>query len=331
MNTTNIKFTKLTEAETNTLVLEFEIDKELFLAYKNITIEKLGKDIELPGFRKGNAPASAVEVKLGNALYEEVLNEIIPVITTERLNEIITEYKILGRAEYEIKKFVPTSEDGYPLIYKAKFSLFPHVVLPKKEALSSITKDSDTVTEEEINVALQDVKKDLSEGKLDEPYKSMSEEELLSFINTGLSNEKKTQVEQKYKGELLHDYVSKCELKISEKIIDDETNARVEDYKTRVKELGVNFEEFLNMQSKKLEDFIQDTRNKSEESLRTTFVLSEVIALEKLNVNQDEVLSEIEKLSETEKLKYQSAESKNQIGLILLQQKAVNWILTQYI
>lgn len=79
---------QLTRHEDKTIELTLSIPWESIQKTYNEVIEDFVKEIELPGFRKGKAPRSAVEEKLDKTkIYEEVLQRLIPKLYSEAVQQ----------------------------------------------------------------------------------------------------------------------------------------------------------------------------------------------------------------------------------------------------
>jgi trigger factor len=101
------KITRTNESDTK-IVLSIVVDDATLAMAKNHTVEKLGKNVKVPGFRPGTAPASVIEKSLDqNALAEEFLNDVVnhsygDALKAENINPI-------APPKIEITKFIPFS------------------------------------------------------------------------------------------------------------------------------------------------------------------------------------------------------------------------------
>ena len=72
---------KSTEQANNTAKIVVEIEKQEFEVALNKAYNKMKKNIQVPGFRKGKAPRKVVEGMYGAAVfYEDAVNDIFPEI-----------------------------------------------------------------------------------------------------------------------------------------------------------------------------------------------------------------------------------------------------------
>jgi trigger factor len=110
--------------------------------------KKLAKQVRIPGFRPGKAPARVLENRLGRGVVlDEVVNEAIPVKYSEAVSS--EDVKPLSRPEIEVTQL----EDGVSLAFTAEVDIRPEITLPEAEDISVEVDDVD-VTEEEVTEQL---------------------------------------------------------------------------------------------------------------------------------------------------------------------------------
>jgi len=140
-----VKNLSKTEAE-----FEVEISPEDFNKAIDKTIEELGKDIEIKGFRKGKAPKNTIEEHFGS---EKILIEAADKAVSQAYSEAVKESKIKAilKPEVEIKKMAK----GDVLMFTAKTSVLPDIELPDyKNIASKIKRNKIEVKEEDIQKTL---------------------------------------------------------------------------------------------------------------------------------------------------------------------------------
>lgn len=121
-----------------------ELKPDFERAYK-----ELAKQVRLPGFRPGKAPAKLLEARVGRgAVLEQVVNDALP----SRYSEAVTttEVKPLGQPEIEITKI----EDGEELVFTAEVDVRPEITLPDLSTLT-ISVDPIAISDEDIDNELQ--------------------------------------------------------------------------------------------------------------------------------------------------------------------------------
>ncbi|MET7767293.1 trigger factor [Nocardia sp. NPDC005366] len=124
-----------------------ELKPDFDRAYK-----ALAKQVRIPGFRPGKAPAKLLEARLGRgAILEQVVNDVLP----GRYSEAVTtsEVKVIGQPEIEITKI----EDGQELAFTAEVDVRPEIALPSYDDIE-VTVDAFTVEDSDIDEQLQSLR-----------------------------------------------------------------------------------------------------------------------------------------------------------------------------
>ena len=114
--------------------------------------QELAKQVRLPGFRPGKAPAKLLEARVGRgAVLERVVNEALPA----RYNEALTtsELRPIGEPEIEVTKI----EDGEQLVFTAEVDVRPDIDLPDLSTVAISVEPID-VTDDEVDAELQSLR-----------------------------------------------------------------------------------------------------------------------------------------------------------------------------
>ena len=102
-----------------------ELEPDFAKAYK-----ALAGQVNIPGFRKGKAPAKLLESRIGRpAVLEQVINDMIPARYSEAIDE--HDLKVLAQPEVEVTKL----EDNDVVEFTAEVDVRPEITLPKYEEL----------------------------------------------------------------------------------------------------------------------------------------------------------------------------------------------------
>ena len=124
-----------------------ELQPDFDRAYK-----QLAKQVRLPGFRPGKAPAKLLEARLGRgAVLEQVVNDALPGRYSEAVTT--TEVRPLGQPDIEITKI----EDGEELVFTAEVDVRPDIELPDLSELT-ISVDPIEVTDADVDTELESLR-----------------------------------------------------------------------------------------------------------------------------------------------------------------------------
>ncbi|WP_343576903.1 trigger factor [Mycobacterium sp.] len=124
-----------------------ELKPDFDRAYK-----ELAKQVRLPGFRPGKAPAKLLEARVGReAILDQVVSEALP----SRYGQAVTEVAVrpLGQPEIDVTKKVY----GEDLVFTAEVDVRPDITLPDLSALK-ITVDPITVSDSDVDTELQNLR-----------------------------------------------------------------------------------------------------------------------------------------------------------------------------
>ncbi len=124
-----------------------ELEPDFQRAYK-----ELARQVRLPGFRPGKAPARLLEARFGReAMLDQVVNEALPA----RYGQAVAESEVhpLGQPDIEVTK----KEYGQELAFTAEVDVRPMLTLPDLSALK-ISVDPIEVSDEDVDAELQSLR-----------------------------------------------------------------------------------------------------------------------------------------------------------------------------
>ena len=124
-----------------------ELEPDFQRAYK-----ELAKQVRLPGFRPGKAPAKLLEARFGReAMLDQVVNEALPA----RYGQAVAESEVhpLGQPNIEVTK----KEYGQELAFTAEVDVRPQLTLPDLSALK-VSVDPIEVSDDDVDAELQSLR-----------------------------------------------------------------------------------------------------------------------------------------------------------------------------
>jgi trigger factor len=116
------------------------------------TYKELAKQVRLPGFRPGKAPAKLLEARVGReAILDQVINEALP----SRYGQAVTETDVrpLGQPDIQVTK----KEYGEDVVFTAEVDVRPEFTLPDLSALK-ITVEPIKVSDDDVDAELQSLR-----------------------------------------------------------------------------------------------------------------------------------------------------------------------------
>jgi len=259
--------------------------------YKN-SFERLQKELEVEGFRKGKVPRAIAEKHLKKeAIYEETIKELLPkiyqdILKKENLQPIINpKIELVKEKEnesWEVKITIagrPTIElkDYKTIVQKAKAKA-------KKEEIWVPGKTSDT-----------------------KPDKEKDKQKIINEILNGLLNE--------------------TELEISDLIVEDELNRRLTQLLDEIQKIGLTVEAYLKSKNLTMDQLKERFKKEISDTYKLEFILQEIADKEEIKVEKadiDKLLSAIKEEKER-KLAEQNAYF---YAAVLRKQKTLDFLLS---
>jgi trigger factor len=124
---------------------------------RNAALVTLGKEVEIPGFRKGNIPTPILEKHLGEM---NILAEMAERAISHAYPHIVEEHKleVIGHPKIEITKIAPQN----PLGFTATVAVLPKIELPDYGSIAkevNKNRPSDEVTDEEVEKQIKDIQR----------------------------------------------------------------------------------------------------------------------------------------------------------------------------
>ncbi|OBA77158.1 trigger factor, partial [Mycobacterium sp. 1554424.7] len=124
-----------------------ELEPDFQRAYK-----ELAKQVRLPGFRPGKAPAKLLEARFGReAMLDQVVNEALP----GRYGQAVAESEVhpLGQPEIEVTK----KEYGQELAFTAEVDVRPKLTLPDLSSLK-VSVEPIEVSDDDVDAELESLR-----------------------------------------------------------------------------------------------------------------------------------------------------------------------------
>lgn len=156
--------------------LTISLGKEELKAAEQVALTKLAKSIKVPGFRKGNVPASVAAKHVDpEALGQQTLEDALSKAVAEAyMNEDI---QALDRPAVEIKKFVPGNE----LEFTAEADILPKITLGDYKKLKA-DKEKITVAAKDVNEIIDRMRQGFAEKKDVERAAKNGDEVVIDFV-----------------------------------------------------------------------------------------------------------------------------------------------------
>ncbi len=298
--------------------LTFSVSVEEFETYREAAVKAVRGGLELPGFRKGNAPEALIVSRYGDMIF---LEEMADRAVRDAYLKAIVDEKIdtIGEPEITITKL----GKGNPLEFKVKVAVFPELVLPdyKKISKEEMSKEEEvSVSEKEVDDVIDEIRKKRAgvhthedgstHNEKHEEVKEPSVPELTDeFVKTlgkfenvadfkervtdNLKLEKEARVREKKRVATLDAIQKGTKGDIPEALINSELNRMVGQLKADVASFGGKFEDYLSHVKKTEESLRKEWREEAARRARVQLAVNAIAEKEKLEPKEDEIMKEI--------------------------------------
>lgn len=128
---------KVRELENSAVELSITVPKDALTAEYRKTVDKYVKTLQIPGFRKGKAPASVLEQKIGPGMREESVYNAIENAVKEALDSVEDKYKPLPYSTPALVDEENIAKDmAGDLTFAVTYDMHPSFELPAYTGLS---------------------------------------------------------------------------------------------------------------------------------------------------------------------------------------------------
>lgn len=296
-----------------------EIPVSVVETYRKKAIQKLIKNIELPGFRKGHVPEDMAVKHIGEA---ELMKEIAEQALGKTYADIVADkaLEVVGRPAVTITKLAT----GNPVGFKIKSAVYPFIELPdyKKIAKEEGKKHEDpekvTITDEEIEkelkriqlaMAMQNVKD--TEGT-DEKQKTppidddfakkvgdfKNLDELKEKMKTQMLMDKKNKEYDKRRLSIAEAVIKKSKVEVPAIFIEGELDQMVASFSDRVERAGMELEGYLKQVKKSVEDLRKEWRVDAEKRAKLQLIFNQIAQKERIVPDEKKLTREIAHIKE---------------------------------
>ncbi|MBI4038958.1 hypothetical protein HY384_03290 [Candidatus Daviesbacteria bacterium] len=308
------------------------------------TLQKMGQEVEISGFRKGVAPLPMVESQLGQRLQDEVLKFAMPQFLIEALKG--TDIIPIDYPKYEMTSFVK----GTQLQFKATITNRPAVSVGNYKVVKAVRPEVKPATEEEVQKVIDDLFKrwkgrqanttgsqtgsisfqsnpngqvpvsanvEQAEVPNDEFAKAMGATSLLDLrdkIRKDLEANIKYNNELDYEEAILQEVEKITTVELPDILIQDELNRMLVSLQRRVADMGLLLEDYLKGQGKTLEQIKNEWKAQAEKNVRMELGLAEIARQENVTISDAELQAEVDKIQDN-RVKQQFAEQQPRLHL----------------
>lgn len=164
---------------TNRGVVTFTIGQDKIQPALDQAFNKVKKNLNVPGFRKGHMPRAVFNQKFGEeALYDDALNAILPAAYEEAIAEL--DLDVVAQPKIDVKSI----EKGQDWTLTAEVVTKPEVKLGAYKDLEVSVEASKEVTDEEVDAKLENERRNLAELVVKEGAAENGDTVVIDFVGS---------------------------------------------------------------------------------------------------------------------------------------------------
>ncbi len=306
------------------------------------SVQRVSAELEIPGFRKGQAPVDMVEQRASNQIHDDFLKMIMPQALMSALQD--TDVVPIDYPQYSDVNFTK----GQDLSFKATVTMRPTVAIGDYKAVKAARPAVKTIEDQEIAKIIEDMynrwktRQPMAdtanlEGQtpavapLDDNFaKAIGAANLADLqqkIRTDLENEAKYNNELDYEEAILQEVEKITTVDIPEILVTDELNRMLVSLQRNVADKGILLEEYLKSQNETTESIKEKWRPQAEKNVRMELGLSEIARLQNVSISDNELQAEIDKIQDARmKQQFENEEPRMHLRHALRQTKTLNML-----
>jgi trigger factor len=300
---------------------------DAFASYEEKALVNIGDRLELPGFRKGKAPANIIKENVTDMM---ILEEMAEIALQDNYPKIIEDNKIdaIGRPQIAITKIAR----GEQLEFKIRTAVLPEMKLPDYKAIAQEAAKANPIgaieaDEAQVEKTILDLRKMRAEqAKGHEGHENMTEEEhakaheevipeseypafddafVKSFgdfedtnafkekIRQNLKMEKETEMKDKRRLAIVEKLIAETTGEIPEILIESEVEKILYRLQADITNAGFKFDEYLIQIKKTEEDLRKEWRADAEKRAKLQVIIQNISDKENLKPTEEEVEKEV--------------------------------------
>lgn len=320
MSDETYKIIKKEEKSGSETELQIEIPITTLDKFREDAVRELSKDIEIDGFRKGNAPEKLVLEKVGEmAVLEKsaykAINNLVPIIISDEKLEALTMPGIT----------VTKIAEGNPIEFKMSVTLLPKIELPDYKEIAKKTEApaEQKLEEKEVDEYINYIqtqraqaeamakKEKIDPDKMelpefnDEFVKTLGNFKTVDEFKTELKKnmlaDKQNKAAESRRIKIIEQIINDAKVDVPDVLIDQEIERMMSKFKHDIEQVKMNPEDYLKQIDKTEEDLKKEWKPDAIKRSKMNLILPKIAAEEKLKADEKEVEKEVAHIKEHDK------------------------------
>lgn len=285
----------IAKLDDGTIQITYTVPLTLIEKEKLHAAEELGKDVDVPGFRKGKAPVDQVLPRLNQEkLIQHTLSHILPMAFGKTIQD--ENLKPIVYPKFELIK----AEEGKEWEVRATTCEAPEIKLGDyKQSLALRAKKNST------GQGIWTPEKDAKAEEKKEPTIQEKETEVIKVL------------------------LEEVKVTIPRFLVEEEVNNRLSQLLSQIEKLGLTLESYLNSVGKNPDKIREEYAATSESTLKIDFILSKIAGEEKIVADEKSIEEAMKVVSADPKMAemYRKPEQKRYLESIIIKRKTLDSLI----
>lgn len=285
--------------------LRLQVGPQEIAPVRAAVLGEFQKRAELPGFRKGKAPADLVEKHFAKSVHEEMLHRV----TQETLERVVKDHRLKPVGPFQLKRADYQDADGLTL--EATVEVEPDFSLGAYRGIA-LTRPSAEVSQDDIAKALARLQESMArlvpvaEGQPKERQVPALDDELakdLGFESLGklqahveakLREQQRAAQGRQLESSLCDELLGRHTFDVPPQLVGHQTERLTRDFKVRLLLAGRTEPQV----EEEVGKFTEQLRTNAQRYVKLSFILDRIAEQESLTVTQDEVVGHLWQLAQ---------------------------------
>ncbi|MFZ2038591.1 MAG: trigger factor [Minisyncoccia bacterium] len=342
------KINKTTKLEKSQVEIEAEISFDEVKKHRATALDKIQKNLNLPGFRPGHVPESVIIGKIGDlAIWEEAAEIALQSAIADILQE--GQYAYIGQPQVAITKIA----EGNPVEFKIRLALLPEIEISdyKKIAtkINSAKEEAIEATDKDLDDAILKIResyaqhfhthpegeehKEGEEVKLPEVDKEFIKklgdfkdiEDFKTKVREGIIQEKTHRAKEKKRLTIIEKVIADSKIDLPQILVDAELHKMEAQFADDIARFGFKVEDYLKHLGKKMEDMRKEWVTDAEKRSKLQLILNKIALTEKIEPKKEEMEDQVKKLLEQYK-DIKEERVREYVWMMMTNEKVFEWL-----
>lgn len=307
----------ITSLPESTIEITGTIPWDSFKKFEKKAFDTILAELEIPGFRKGHVPEDVAKKQIKDEL---LLADMAELAVQSLYPTMLSEKKIdaIGSPSLAITKLARDTELGFTI----RTAVFPSITLPSyTEIAKQIPKtSSETVTEEDIEKVIQELRQIRAYGHVHQPEENHEHDhgdtplpevnddfaksfgnfasvaEMREKIKENMLREKEQEAKDKHRITIMEAIIEKTPFELPSIIVTAEQEKILAQIETDIARSGMTIDDYLKQIQKTKEAVMEEFKPEAEKRARFQLVVNAIATDASLTASDEEVQAEAEQL-----------------------------------